>query len=90
MLQLKSTALVALLGLGIAGLSGGLVSASAEPVDPPAAKAKVYAESVGPVGQLSMTPTQDPAAKSQEADRWRITSRPGLDFQSRAGFVGYH
>ena len=68
MSQLKSTALVVLLGLGVAGFSGHLAPASAEPVNPPAAR--VYAENTGLGGQLSMRPAQDPAAKSQDKNAW--------------------
>jgi hypothetical protein len=87
MSQIKSIALAALLGIGAAGFAGHISAANAESANP--APAKVYTQNDNNGGELSMTPTQNPAAKSQDANPWAITSPSGVHIQSRAGFVGY-
>ena len=93
MSRFRSTALAALFGLGVAGFSGHLTSASAEPVNPAATTGKLHAESAGLNGQLSTRPAQDPAATSQDKDAWGsqvITGgQTGWDIRSRTGFFGY-
>jgi hypothetical protein len=89
MSQLKSLALAALLGIGVAGFSGQVSAANAESANP--AQAKVYAQNEVGGGELSMRTAQEPAAKSQDTNPWAITSgNSGVHIQSRAGFVGYH
>ena len=89
MLQIKSIALAALLGLGAAGLSGHLANAgspNSAHVDAPA-QAKVFAQANH--GELYLRSPQDPVATSQDAHPWALTDT-GVHIQSRAGFVGYH
>jgi hypothetical protein len=87
MSQIKSIALAALLGIGAAGFAGHVSPANAESANP--ARAKVYAQSDSVGGELSVTSAQNPAAKSQDANPWAVTSPSGVNIQSRAGFVGY-
>jgi hypothetical protein len=87
MSQIKSIALAAVLGIGVAGLSGHVSAANAESAN--AAQAKVYAQNDGLGGELSVRSAQNPAAKSQDANPWAITSPSGVHIQSRSGFVGY-
>jgi hypothetical protein len=86
MSQLKSIALAAVLGIGVAGLSGHVSAANAESAN--TAQAKVYAQNDNLGGELSLRSAQNPAAKSQDAN-WAVTSPSGVHIQSRAGFVGY-
>ena len=87
MSQLKSIALTALLGFGVASFSGHLARAIADPAKPSAAN--VYAQGGGLGGQLPTKPTEDFAAKSQDRNPWTITTPSGVDIRSRAGFVDY-
>jgi hypothetical protein len=91
MLQIKSIALAALLGLGAAGLSGHLANAGSPKTDETKtpAQASMYAQEDGVDGKLSLMSAQDPAATSRDTNPWATTSS-GVHFQSRAGFVGYH
>ena len=83
MSQIKSIALAALLGIGVAGFSGHVSAANAESVN--TGQTKVYAQNDNLGRELSVRPT----AKSQDANPWAVTSPSGVHIQSRAGFVGY-
>jgi hypothetical protein len=88
MSQIKSIALAALLGIGVGGFSGHVSAANAESAN--TVRTKVYAQNESVGGELSLRPAQDyPAAKSQDANPWAVTSPSGVHIQSRAGFVGY-
>jgi hypothetical protein len=91
MSQFRSIALAALLGIGIAGLSGHLANAAspspAQADNPP--QAKIYAQENDEMSRGSMRPAEVPAMKSQDANPWAITSPSGVHIQSRSGFVGY-
>jgi hypothetical protein len=87
MSQIKSIALAALLGIGVAGFSGHVSAANAESAN--TAQAKVYAQNDGVGGELSMRPAQNSAAKSQDVNPWAVTNPSGVHIQCRAGFVGY-
>ena len=84
MSQIKSIALAAVLGIGVAGFSGHVSAANAESAN--TAQAKVYAQNDNVGGELS---ARSAAAKSQDANPWAVTSPSGVHIQSRAGFVGY-
>ena len=84
MSQIKSVALAAELGIGVAGFSGHVSAANAEAAN--TAQAKMYAQNESIGGELSVRPA---AAKSQGESPWAITSPSGVHIQSRAGFVGY-
>ena len=83
MSQIKSIALAAVLGIGVAGFSGHISAANAESAN---TQAKVYAHNDNFGGELS---GRLAAAKSQDASPWAVTSQSGVHIQSRAGFVGY-
>jgi hypothetical protein len=87
MSQMKSVAVAALLGIGVAGFSGHSSAANAE--SGYTSRAKMYAQTDARGGEVSIRPAQNPALKSQDADPWAITSPSGVHIQSRAGFVGY-
>jgi hypothetical protein len=90
MSQFRSIALAALLGIGVAGLSGHLANAASPTpaqADNPA-QAKIYAQK-NEMNGGSMRPAEAPAMKSQDANPWAITSPSGVHIQSRSGFVGY-
>jgi len=84
MSQIKSIALAAVLGIGVAGFSGHVPAANAESTN--TAQTKVYAQNDGISGELSV---RSAAAKSQDTNPWAVTSPSGVHIQSRAGFVGY-
>jgi hypothetical protein len=85
--MLRLTTLVAALVLAAAGFSGHVSAANAESAN--TARTKVYAQNDSVGGELSVTPVQNPAAKSQDTNPWAVASPSGVHIQSRAGFVGY-
>jgi hypothetical protein len=91
MCNLKSAGLAALFGLAVAGFAGQLASASAEPVNPPAAK--VYANNSDLSGRSSIAPAEAVQPKPQNKDAWGSQMVPGgstgWDVRARTGFYGY-
>jgi hypothetical protein len=91
MSQIKSIALAALLGIGVAGFSGHVSAANAESANTAQAdrpvQAQVYAQANR--SELSLKLAQEPALMSQDTNPWAVTSPSGVHIQSRAGFVGY-
>ena len=85
MSQIKSIALAALFGIGVAGLSGNLANA-ASPTPAQAnnpAQSQVYAQANR--SELSLRLAREPAPTSNPS-----VTGSGVHIQSRAGFVGYH
>jgi hypothetical protein len=87
MSHLKSTVLAATFGLAVAGFSGQLVSANAEPVNKPAAN--VYANNAGSGGQASMSSVQAEQDKDVSGSRIVPDGSTGWDIRARTGFYGY-
>ena len=87
MSQIKSIALAALLGIGVVGISEPVSAADPESANP--ARARVYAQTEGISGELSVSKDDNPAAKAQDTDPWAVTRPSGVHIPSRTGFVGY-
>ena len=90
MRNLKSAALATLFALGTIGISGHLVSVSAEPAIAPVAK--VYAHNTSPSGSGVMS-IQEGLGNSNDRDVWNSVggSHPvgACDLRCRTGFFGY-
>jgi len=87
MSKIKPIALAALLGIGVVGISEHASAADAESANP--ARARVYAQTEGISGELSVSKSENSTASSQSTDPWAVTRPSGLHIPSRAGFVGY-